>query len=369
MTQQRTFGNIRKLPSGRYQARYTGPGGIHVKADHTFATKIDAEAWLADRRRQIDRNLWDPEAAAQTRPRATFADYSREWLEQRQVAGRPIRERTRSEYRSLLDRLILPAFGHRELTAIRPADVRAWHATTAVGKPTQRAHAYALFMSIMATAVADEYIDANPARIRGASTVKRARDIRPASVTEIAALTEKMPERLQLMVTLASWCAMRFGETVELRRRDIDLEAGVIRIRRAAVRVNGKYVVGQTKSTAGTRDVAIPPHLLPQFREHLVRHAAPGKDGLLFAADNGGHLHPSVHQRAWYTARAAVDREDLRWHDLRHSGAVLAAATGASLAELMARLGHSTPGAAMRYQHAVNGSDRAVAERLSALAL
>ena len=52
-------------------------------------------------------------------------------------------------------------------------------------------------------------------------------------------LTAAMPERLQLMVMLASWCALRFGETVELRRGDIDLSAEVIRIRRAAVRVGG----------------------------------------------------------------------------------------------------------------------------------
>ena len=368
-TQQRPFGNIRRLPSGRYQARYTGPGGVYIKAPKTFAQKIDAEAWLSDRRREIDRNLWDADAAAQARPRITFADYSRDWLDQRQVAGRPIRERTRSEYRSLLDRLILPEFGTRQLTTIKPVDVRTWHAKTAVGRPTQRAHAYALLKAIMATAVADEYIDNNPARIRGASAVKRSKEITPASVTEIGALTAKMPERLQLMVTLASWCAMRFGETVELRRRDIDLEAGVIRIRRAAVRVGGRYVVGPTKSSAGARDVSIPPHLLPQFTDHLVNHTGRGKDALLFPAEAGGHLHPSVHQRAWYSARSAIGREDLRWHDLRHSGAVLAAAAGATIAELMARLGHSTPGAALRYQHAVNGSDHAVAQRLSKLAV
>ena len=61
----------------------------------------------------------------------------------------------------------------------------------------------------------------------------------------------------------------------------------------------------------------------------------------MFPADNGGHLQPSTLYRHWYKARAAAGRPDLRLHDLRHSGAVLAAATGASLAELMARLGHS----------------------------
>ncbi len=65
--------------------------------------------------------------------------------------------------------------------------------------------------------------------------------------------------------------------------------------------------------------------------------------------------------------RVAADRPDLRWHDLRHTGAVLAASTGATLAELMGRLGHSTPGAALRYQHAAQGRDIEIAKRLSAL--
>ena len=67
-------------------------------------------------------------------------------------------------------------------------------------------------------------------------------------------------------------------------------------------------------------------------------------------------------------AREAAGRPDLRWHDLRHTGAVLAAATGASLAELMARLGHSTVGAAMRYQHAASERDQIIAAALSRLA-
>ena len=93
-----------------------------------------------------------------------------------------------------------------------------------------------------------------------------------------------------------------------------------------------------------------------------------GRDSLIFPTDNGGHLQPSTLYRHWYQARTKAGRNDLRWHDLRHSGAVLAAATGASLAELMERLGHSTPQAAMRYQHAARGRDREIAALLSKLA-
>jgi integrase len=170
------------------------------------------------------------------------------------------------------------------------------------------------------------------------------------------------------MVTLASWCALRFGEIVELRRGDIDLGQEVIRIRRAAVRTGGTYSITTPKSDAGVRDVAIPPHIIPAIEAHLAKHVDRGRDLLIFPADSGGHLQPSTLYRHWYKAREAAGRPDLRFHDCRHSGAVLAAATGATLAELMARLGHSTPQAAMRYQHAAAGRDHEIAALLSKLA-
>ena len=67
-------------------------------------------------------------------------------------------------------------------------------------------------------------------------------------------------------------------------------------------------------------------------------------------------------------AREAAGRPDLRFHDLRHTGAVLAARAGATIAELMARLGHTTPAAAMIYQHAAEDRDSEIARRLSEMA-
>ena len=107
---------------------------------------------------------------------------------------------------------------------------------------------------------------------------------------------------------------------------------------------------------------------MPMVEAHLKRHTEPGKDALLFPATSGGHMAPSTLYKVYYPARKAAGRDDLRWHDLRHSGAVLAAQTGATLAELMGRLGHSTPGAAMRYQHAAKGRDAEIARLLSGLA-
>jgi integrase len=86
------------------------------------------------------------------------------------------------------------------------------------------------------------------------------------------------------------------------------------------------------------------------------------------AADGVSHIAPSTLYRVYYPARKAAGRPDLRWHDLRHTGAVLAAQTGATLAELMSRLGHSTPQAALRYQHTAKGRDTEIAAALSRMA-
>ncbi len=178
-----------------------------------------------------------------------------------------------------------------------------------------------------------------------------------------------MPDRYRPMVMLSSWCGLRFGEVTELRRKDLELTNGVIHVRRGVVRSGGEAVVGSPKSSAGLRDVAIPPHLVPMLKAHRDAMPVRGVDGLLFpAADGVSHLAPSTLYRHFYAARKAAGRPDLRWHDLRHTGAVLAASTGATLAELMGRLGHSTPAAALRYQHVAGGRDAAIAAALSRLA-
>jgi integrase len=362
---KRDFATIRQLPSRRWQVRYTGPDGVRHTAPHTFAYRVDADSYVAEKRKEIYRETWADDDA---REQITFGAYADRWLANRQVAGRPIKARTLEHYQAILDDHLVETFGNRQVSAIKPKDIRSWYEETLTDKPTMRSHAYSLLRTIMGSAVNDELIDANPCRIVGAGRTTRVHKIRPASVDELATLTEAMPERLQLMVTLASWCALRFGETVELRRGDVDLSDEVIRVRRAAVRTKGAYTITTPKSDAGLRDVAIPPHIIPFIEAHLAKYVDAKRDSLLFPNENDGHLQPSTLYRHWYKARTKAGRDDLRWHDLRHSGAVLAAATGATLAELMGRLGHSTPQAAMRYQHAAKGRDREIAELLSKMA-
>lgn len=367
-----TFGAVEALPSGRYRARYRGPDGRRYAAPTLFLTQRDARGWLALRQAEIIRNAWRPPGAAE-KPMAktTFEVYANDWLRHRDV-----KDRTREHYRKLLDEHLLPAFGALPLASLTADDVREWHSKWGRKAPTLRAHCYGLLRTIMGTAASDGKISTNPCVIRGAGATQRKVKIRPASVEELQALVWEMPKRYRAMTVLAAWCALRFGELTELRRKDLVLNvpkggsdpSGVVRVERAVVRTEAGFKVTTPKSESGARDVAVPPHLVRPLQEHLDQFVPDEPDALLFPAEHGGHLAPATLYRSFYRARSAAGREDLRWHDLRHSGAVLAAATGATLAELMARLGHSTPAAAMRYQHAARGRDQQIAALLSKLA-
>lgn len=368
---RRGFGKLRRLPSGRYQASYIGPDLARHNAPSTFQARMDGEAWVASERRLIELEGWTApsERARARRGGLTLAEYAPGAVERRRVRGEPLKPRTRALYLSLLQRIILPALGARVLRSITVDDVARWYDRLDLEHPTQRAHAYALLRTVLGEAVSDGLIPSNPCQVRGAGRTTRVRRIQIATPDELVRIVEHMPPRLRLVVLLAAWCGLRYGELAELRRRDVDLEAGALNVARAVVRVNGVDIVGTPKSHAGVRVVAIPPHLWPVIDAHLAEHTDPGPDALLFPRPGTQrHLIHTELTKVYTKARTAAGRPDLRLHDLRHTGATLAAQTGATLAELMGRLGHSTPAAALRYQHVAGGRDAEIAAALSRMA-
>ncbi len=128
---RRSYGAVRPLPSGRFQASYIGPDGRRHPAEDTFDTKGDADAWLAAQRTDIARGEW--RRPGPRRPAAAnFGTYAATWLATRDLTGR-----TRDEYRKLLERHLMPTFGELDLDEITPAMVRQWHAgLAAVTGPT-----------------------------------------------------------------------------------------------------------------------------------------------------------------------------------------------------------------------------------------
>lgn len=343
-------GAVRQLGSGRWQARYRDADGKLQPAPTTFDTRLDAEAWLAGD---------DPVEIEEKRADPALRDYAETWL-----IGRDLKPRTREDYRRLLDGQILPDLGSVRLSCLSPARVRTWYRTLDPARATNRAHAYLLLHAICESALRDDdLIAANPVHIRGAGSVKKKHTTKVASLEELTIIAESVPDRYRLMILMAAWLGLRFGELTELRRSDIT--ADVVRVDRGVVRAEGGFVVGDPKSDAGKRSVAIPRDLGSIVVDHLAKHVSKSADSLLFPARGGGHMAPSTLYKVYYPARAKAGRPDLHFHDLRHTGASLVAATGATLADLMRRLGHATPSMAALYVHGNAERDRAIADALN----
>jgi integrase len=208
------------------------------------------------------------------------------------------------------------------------------------------AKAYRLLRTILGTAVEDRLIRTNPCRIKGAAVEKSPE--RPVlTVAEVYALADAMPKRFRLLVLLATFCSMRWGELAELRRRDVDAEAGFVLITRGVVElVDGSLLIGGPKTAAGRRVVAIPGALLDDIREHLEEFTGPGGQALIFTGFKGTMLRRSNFQTYWTSALRDAGLRDVHFHDLRHTGNTLAAQSGAHLWRLAqpppAAIGHAT---------------------------
>lgn len=363
---RRAFGCVQSLTSGRFQASYHSPlDGRKVYAPAVFDTTKQADDWLVSVRAAINEGRWlSPEPGHDT-----LDYYASDWLLGRRKAG-TLRASTASLYAGLLDKHITPYLGRLRLAEVKPPTVRQWYAKlgTTTG-PTARAQAYRLLHTIMADAVRDGAVPANPCNIRGAGQDKHPERL-ALTVAELNTLAGAMPPRWRMMVLVAGWAGLRFGELVELRRRDIltDGKLTILRVERAAKYIDGQWVVGPPKTAAGQRDVTLPPHLAPMLKQHLADYKIKDDDALVFPTVSGKRCYNTLMSAMIRKARQTINRPGLHFHDLRHTGAVLTAQAGATLKELMSRLGQSTPRAAMIYQHVAQGRDAELARKLSNMA-
>ncbi|MGC5245393.1 tyrosine-type recombinase/integrase [Gordonia sp. DT219] len=360
---RRGWGYVRKLPSGRFQASYIGDDLKRHTAPRTFTVKMDAEAWLAMERRRLEIGTWEAPARERPSDQLDLETYADRWVNERKL-----RSRTATGYKSLLRLHIAPALGGKRLAAITPEMVRRWYIGLGTDHPTRNAHAYQLLHAVMATAVTDDLIPVNPVHIRGAMHTERKREPIILDPPEVAELASAMPAELSASILLAAWCGLRWGETSELRRKDVDLDNGVLTVARGVTYRDKTFRVQGTKSGV-VRRVVIPPHIIETVRAHLGEHVGDDAEALLFSAAAGNrHLRDVVYRRSFSRAAKSIGRDGLHVHDLRHFAGTQAARVGGTTAEVMSRLGHSTVSAAMKYQSSDLKRDREIAARLSALA-
>jgi integrase len=413
----RRFGNVRKRESGRYQIRYPGPDGRMRTGTETYQRRGDADRALVLIEAQIHAGEWtDPE-----RGKIKLGDYAATW-----IAERPgLRPRTMDLYRWLLHKHIEPHLGAVLVGKLTTRMVREWRAQLLANgaSVSVAAKAYRLLRAVLTTAVEDDKIlPRNPCRVRGAGSEDPGE--RPvltvAQVFELAGLVGRRPignirklpnggyrlrfsrhggmrtsaeiygtrqeaeralwrmgsdgradvshdRRFYALVLLATFASLRWGEATALRRCDLDLGTGAVRVRAAYIeRSTGEMLLGPPKSQAGRRVVGIPAAIIPVLQEHLSIFTKDEPGALVFPGAKGGPIRRGNFNKlsAWPQAAEAIGMPGLHFHDLRHTGNHFAARSGAGLRDLMARMGHDSERAAMIYQHEVRGADRAITDAI-----
>lgn len=180
---------------------------------------------------------------------------------------------------------------------------------------------------------------------------------------------QTMPDRYRVTVLLTAMASLRFGEITALQRQDVDLDAATVRVRQQYLEVGGEgLTLGPPKSRASIRTVSIPAALVTLLREHLELYCGSAPDALVFSLESGLPIRRSSFNKltAWRKLTAKIGVPDLHFHDLRHTGNMLAAASKVTTKDLMARMGHDSMQAAITYQHASREADESIAAHMNA---
>jgi integrase len=359
--QKRRFGHIRQLPSGRWQASYTGLDGQRYRAPHTFSTKKAAEKWVRYEEALIETNQWMEERAKIT---PLFGEYCTEFIEtQTTRTGELLKPTTKQLYRTLL-RVHLEPFHDIPLHEIDAPRIREWWATAiADGKRTSRSRAYKLLSATMRRAVSDRLIPYTPCTIEGAHTAETGKKLVVPSAEEVQRIIQNMNPRYKTFTVFLANSGLRFGEAAALERSDLTMDAlrgqpaWKVSVTKTAALVNGTITTQAPKSKASVRTIKLRPEMTVELAQHM-RAQADRNTTLLFPNASDGYIRNDVYTNSFRRAlkKAGVDPR-VTPHSLRHFAGSEYGRTGANVAELSTYLGDKSKSAVLRYLHTTDRGD------------
>lgn len=306
------WGSTRKLSSGRYQARYTGPDGNTYKGPHTFKDELDALGWLANERKKIDLDAWEPPAAQVYKPASpTVRQMIGLWLD---VTKSVVRNSTFNTYKEILESRVL---SNDKICSI-PVDkltsehVATWWQETVRAYPDTQSRnnrAYQKFRSVLALAVDYGYIPANPVYIRSSIRRVNTKVKELPTTSELKAILYNMPHRYKLVTAMALFHGLRIGEALAIQGRHVQLSEteGAIKVEATLTRVpNGHggmmMELHKPKTLAGYRTVPVLKEFLPIVREHIATYN-PGPNDFVTTTENGNPVFDTSYRARFNRAR------------------------------------------------------------------
>ena len=372
MSNRRSYGAVRRLPSGYFQASIPNPElpGSRLNAPMTFTSRGDADTWIAKQKVLMSEGRWSATAAeGLSFPR--FKDFANQHLRvQTSKRGGLLRASTRQMQEDLLERH-LTIFLELRINEVTRGRVDEWYADLIMtGKRTTASRCYSLLSAIMTRAVNQGLVRSNPCQIDGARTASSEKLVEIPSDSQLEAILESLPIRWRLQVLFLAFTALRFGEMAALHVGDLvwdgeDVKA--VKVSKAASCLRGGVVIDKPKTKMSKRLVPVAPLL----REPLKALASKTVEGnLLFPATSGGVQRVDTFSKIFARAiiEAGLGGKGLNLHGLRHYGGTKFGETGASLAEIKNFLGDSSTKAAERYLHG-SSSSRGLIERVQGVGI
>jgi integrase len=281
----------------------------------------------------------------------TVGEYLTRWLND-SVRG-TVRPSTFEVHRHMIEPHIVPALGRLKLKDLNSAHVRGFYREkldSGLSAATVRKMHSVLRKALM-QAVLDGLIPRNVCEAVKPPKVER-KEIKPLDREQANALLEVASgDRLEALYVLAIHTGMREGELLGLKWEDVDLKAGVLRLRHALVREGGKVTLGDLKTPKSRRSVRLTYAATEALRSHLERQVEemermgslyqPG--GLVFATERGTLINPSnLRNRSFKPLLKRASMPDICFHDLRHTCATLLLSQGTHPKLVQELLGHAT---------------------------
>ncbi len=338
----------KRVRDGRasWRAHYRTPAG--GQRNRTFARKIDAERFLASvESAKFTGSYVDPALA-----KVTVGEWARRWLD----GQAHLKPTTRSRYDGILRKHIRPKWDRVKLCNVSHGDVQAWVTELANDhSPATVQKIHRVLSLVLDMAVKDGRLVRNVANGVNLPRVgkhehrylthEQVDDLAtatgyPSDPSMFSSLDTRANETYRLVVLFLAYTGVRFGEMAALRVARLDLRRNRAVIIESVTPVQGQGLVWGTTKTHQRREVPIPRFLAEELAEHIE-----GKqpDDLVFAGiRNGQPLRVSTFRTAFGAAAQTIGVPDLHPHQLRHTSASLAIASGADVKVVQQMLGHSS---------------------------
>jgi len=358
-------GSVYKTTTGKWKA-VVSLRGLDGKTRRISRNAKSLEhGWiLLDQLRRGHRNL------AENPNAVTVRDIIERWLQ-----GFEGEQSTRDQYQNLLDRHIAPRLGNVCLLKLNALAVQDWIAglkSISVGARTLQM-SYALLKRSCATAVASRILDYNPCdSVRRPSAKREA--ILPFTRSEVDRILEHTKDdRLHALFRLALTLGLRQGEMFGLLWSEVDLDAGILRVRQQAKDYAGKISIQAPKTAAGVRAITLTPPVLQSLRsrKQIAEAEGNGEFPYVFCSAKGTVIRrTNFGKRYWKPLLVALQLKHRGAHHMRHTAATIMLAAGVPPHIVAGVLGHETAETVLRiYAHFVTQDSRVAAEALGKLNL